>query len=238
MPQDPLPDPLGADAGSDRHAGSLSSEVKTLTSVIRDLEDQLDRMMAANDAVKQDLDEERKRRAGAQARVDEVEERLQRAEQELNELEKLRAELGHLHHERARLADQVRELTQRAEDGERERERQSRLAERLRAARAHALEEVTSVEAQFERAMQLVTHVKAQLTIAAEERDTLAARLKGHEDTLRLMQQERDALITEVEESRAALDEIRRSLVDSFGAVPGAGRAAHVSESSDARVSR
>jgi len=226
------------DALPDREGSSLSSEVHTLTSVIRDLEDQLDRMMTTNEAVKTDLEEERKRRLSAQARVEELQERLRRSEQELTETEKLRAEVGHLHHERTRLAGQTRELTQKLEEAEQERQRQTRLSERLRTARASALEEVASVEAQFERAMQLVTHLRAQFTIVTEERDTVVTRLKSLEDTLRLMQQERDALVTEVEQSRAALDEIRRSLVDSFGAVPRGDRASHAPEAKPAREAR
>lgn len=221
MPQPAVPaSKLADDASLNREGPSLSSEVHTLTSVIRDLEDQLDRMMTTNEAVKNELEEERKRRLAAQGRLDELQERLRRAEQELTETEKLRAEVGHLHHERTRLAGQVRELMQRVEEADQERLRQSRLIERLRGARATALDEVSTVEAQFERAMQLVAHLRAQFSIATEERDNATARLKAHEEMLRVMQQERDGLVTEVEQSRAALDEIRRSLVDSFGAVP------------------
>ena len=215
-----------ADAASPDSEGSgLPNEVHTLTTVIRDLEEQMDRMMATNESVKAELEEERKRRLGAQSRLEDVQERLRRAEHELNETEKLRAEVGHLHHERTRLASEARELGHKLEETDQERRRQSRLIERLRSARASALEEVGSVEAQFERAMQLVTHLRAQFTIVTEERDALGARLRAHEETLRLLQQERDGLVTEVEQSRAALDEIRRSLVDSFGAVPRGDRA-------------
>jgi chromosome segregation ATPase len=221
MPDKPVPTPSAADdKGPIVEGPGLTGEMQTLTTVIRDFEDQLDRMMAVNEATKADLEEERKRRLSLQTRVDELQGSLRRAEQELTETEKLRAEVGHLHHERTRLAGMVRELTQRLEDAQKEQQRQSRLIERLRASRADALEEVTSVEAQFERAMQLVAHLRAQFAVATEERDTVVGRLKTNDETLRLLQQERDALVTEVEQSRAALDEIRRSLVDSFGVVP------------------
>jgi chromosome segregation ATPase len=209
-----------ADVAGPDAENSLPSEVHTLTSVIRDLEEQMDRLVTTNDEVKTELEEERKRRLSAQGRIDELQERLRRAEQELTETEKLRAEVGHLHHERTRLAGETRDLAHKLEEAEQERQRQGRLIERLRAARSSALEEIGSVEAQFERAMQLVTHLRAQFSVATEERDTMTARLKAHEESLRLMQQERDGLVTEVEQSRAALDEIRRSLVDSFGGMP------------------
>jgi chromosome segregation ATPase len=199
---------------------SLAGDMRTLTTVIRDLEDQLDRMIATNEATKQDLDQERKRRLDLQSRLDELQERLRRAEQEVTDTEALRAEVSHLHQERTRLAGVARETTQQLEESQKEQQRQSRLIERLRKARAEALDEVSSVEAQFERAMQLVSHLRAQFTVATEARDSALERLKSAEETHRLMQQERDSLTAEVEQSRAALDEIRRSLADSFGNAP------------------
>ncbi len=86
--------------------------------------------------------------------------------------------------------------------------------ERLRAARGDALEEVKSVESQFERAMELVAYTKAQLAVMTEERDAQAARLRSAEQTTEQALEERKALEEEVAQSRAALDEIRRSLFD------------------------
>jgi uncharacterized coiled-coil DUF342 family protein len=62
--------------------------------------------------------------------------------------------------------------------------------------------------------MQVVAQAKAELTVATEERDALGGRLRTTEEQLRQVLQERDLLVAEVDESRALLDEIRRSLVD------------------------
>jgi uncharacterized coiled-coil DUF342 family protein len=195
-------------------AGGLSREVHTLTTVIKQLEEQLDQMMAANDALRKDQEDERARNLTLQSKVDELHDRLQRSEKQVVDKENLVAEVKHLNLERARLGASERELGAKLADMEQQRDRELRLVERLRAAHVDAVDDVQSVEAQFERAMQLVAQTRAQLTIAGEERDQLGLRAKAQEAQVAQLRQERDALLAEVEQSRAALDEIRRSLVD------------------------
>lgn len=222
------PDRTGAERQKRRvPSESLSSDMRTLTGVIKDLEAQLDRMIAANEALKGDLDQERSRRLAAQSKLDQVSERLTRAEQELAGKENLHGEVSQLNHERARLAASLRDLGQKLEQVERENKRQSQTVVRLRAARSDAVEEIQSVESQFERAMQMVAQLKSQLAAVSEERDALAAESALREEKLRHAQHERNELQAEVEQSRAALDEIRRSLVDAVvpndsGSRPGA----------------
>lgn len=194
--------------------GGLSREVHTLTTVIKQLEEQLDQVMAANDALRKDQEDERARNLGLQSKVEELHERLRRSEREVVDRENLLAENKHLNQERARLAASERELGAKLRDMEQQRESELRLVERVRAAHADAVDEVQSVEAQFERAMQVASQTRAQLTLVSEERDQVVLRAKALEAQLGQLRQERDALLSEVEQSRAALDEIRRSLVD------------------------
>jgi chromosome segregation ATPase len=195
-------------------ARDLSSEMQTLGSVIKDLEGQLDRLMSVNETLKQDLDVERQRRVELQGRVAQLQDELLGAQREIVDNENLAAEVAQLNQERARLAGAIRELEQQLSDARRERDRQQELIQRLRGSRADALEEVQSVESQFERAMQVVAQAKAELTIMTEERDALGGRLRVAEERLQQVEEERDVLVAEVDESRALLDEIRRSLVD------------------------
>jgi chromosome segregation ATPase len=87
-----------------------------------------------------------------------------------------------------------------------------RLLERMRVERDDAAEEAQSVEAQFDRAMEIAGELKTGMVALAEERDDLKARLKASESQLRLTEEHRDALKLEVEESRRALDEIRHEV--------------------------
>ena len=74
----------------------------------------------------------------------------------------------------------------------------------------HALQ---SVEAQFERAMQKVAEYRSRMTMLSEGFESVRAELKTTQVDLDRARKERDLLSNEVEESRAALEEIRRSLV-------------------------
>lgn len=191
---------------------AVAKQMHTLTDVIRDLEDQLDRMMATNDALKQDLEQERKRRGDLEGKLESLKQTLRRSEQEAIGKESLSAEVSHLKQERARLSAALRELTVEVEQRDEELKRSGSLVDQLRAARSDTIEELGSVESQFERAMQMVAEAKAQILILNEERDALRGRVALTEDKYRQALRERDALVDEVHESRAALDDISRSL--------------------------
>ncbi len=200
--------------------GGLSKEVHTLTNVIKQLEEQLDQMMATNEALRKDQQDEVTRRLALEGKVDELQEMLRRAERQAAEKDNLLAEVKHVNQERARLSASLREAGERLKTLTDQREADTKKLERLKAAHADALEEVQSVEAQFERAIQVVAQTRAQLGIASEERDQHSARARNLESLLAELRHERDALVTEVEQSRAALDEIHRSLIDE--GLPGA----------------
>lgn len=202
-----------------------SSDLSSLNGSIRQLEEQLERMVSANEALRQDLEAERSRRLGLEGQRDQLQDKLRLAESEDADRENLQGELDYLNRERARLAATVRQLTQRVSAEEEQRDKQVRALEQLRAARDESLEEILAVESQFDRALAVVTHLQAQLASALDERDTLAARLRAARVQLDELREERDALVAEVEQSKAALDEIRRSLVEAFdGGSPEGGR--------------
>lgn len=192
----------------------IAQEVRTLTTVIKQLEEQLDQMMAANEALRKDFQEERARRLAHEGSIDELNQKLRHAERVAADKENLLAEVKHVNQERVRLGTSTRELGERLREAIEQRDAEAQKVERLRVAHANAVEEVQSVEAQFERAMQVVAQTRAQLAIAVEERDQHALRAKTSEALLNELRNERDALVSEVEQSRSALDEIRQSLVD------------------------
>ena len=209
-------------ARNETMASVKPGNVSNLGGAIRQLEEQLDRMVASNEALTQDLEVERKRRLDLEGQVEELREKLRQVQRKDANTDNLRGEVNQLNHERTRLAASVRQLTQRVSNEEQERKRQARLVPQLRVARDDAVEEILAVEAQFDRAMQVVVHLKAQLQATLDERTTLASRLRGLETQQGELRKERDALLADVEQSKAALDEIRRSLVDAFEGSPDA----------------
>jgi chromosome segregation ATPase len=194
---------------------SLSAEtVQTLSRMIKDLEDQLDRMLAINEAFEKDLERERTKRTEAERSLKSLEEHLRTVEQEAVGVEDLRAEVSHLELERSRLTATIEEIGRQLSDTEQENRKLTKQAERAREERDDVVEELQSLEAQFQRAMDLVTQTNARLALLGEERDALKGRLKVLEDKLKSTEEERDSLLSEVDESRTALEDIRKSLAE------------------------
>ncbi len=87
---------------------------------------------------------------------------LQRAEQDAAGREDLLAELSHVSGERTRLATELETLTEKLATAELLSGKHAATSERLRAGREDALDELKSVEVQFERAMKMVASLKSK----------------------------------------------------------------------------
>lgn len=198
-------------------ASIAKGTVHALSDMIKDLEGQLDRMIGINRALEKELEQERARGTKLERSGKELMQNLRRAEQESVGKEDLHAQLSQLNSVRSRLAREVEDLTQKLEADERESRKTEATAKRLRAGRADALEGLHSIEAQFERAMKMVTSLKTRVSVLGEDCEALRIKLRDGGDTLRQVENERDALLAEVEESRMALEDIRRSLVEACG---------------------
>lgn len=204
-----------AESTDDSRSGALPhGSIHALSKMMKDLEVQLDQMLAINGALEKDLENERARRIETKRKADDLAEQLIKAEWEAASKEDLLAEISHLKAERSQLSGATEKLKEELVSAERERDKYAKTVGRMRAGRSDALEEVQSVEAQFERAMEIVSDHKSRLTVLTEECDALRGRLKISADALVQTEEERDALISEVDESRVTLEDIRRSLVD------------------------
>lgn len=203
--------------------GNLADELHRLTSMIRELEEQLDRLIETNAELRRELENERQTRQGLQGNVDDLRDRLERSEREAAANESVASEIAHLQKERVRMAEVTRDLHKQHRSAADQAKHQANLVKRYRAGHENAVEEVRSVEAQFERAMEIVAEAAAKVVMVEEERDAVMGRLRLIEEELRASHQEQDDLLREVDESRAALDEIRRSLSSAIDE-PGHGR--------------
>ena len=192
----------------------LNETVQSLSRMIKDLEKQLERTLAINEALERDLGREKQATLRVEQERNRLEERVDQFEREVATIEDLRAEIGHLGHERARLAATIEELGKQLAETEQENRKLDLRAERLRAERDDAHEELESVELQFGRAMEIVDDLRSRVATFAEERESLIGRLKTLETQLKLTEDQRDALKHEVEESSRALDEIRRQIAE------------------------
>jgi chromosome segregation ATPase len=191
-----------------------SETVQTLSLMIKDLEDQLERMLAINDAIEKDLSKEQQRRMELERTIDSLEREIAAKEHEVAQLDDLKTEVSHLTGERSRLAVTIEELGKQLTATEQDNRKLARQTEQLRVEREDVVEELESVEAQFSRAMELVTDLRARLAVSTEERDASRDRLQLADEKVAQLATERDSLLAEVDDSKQALEEIRRSLVD------------------------
>ena len=202
-------------------ASVTKGTVHALSDMIKDLEEQLDRMIGINRALEKELEQERARGVKLERSGKELMHNLRRAEQENVGREDLQAQLSQLNGERSRLTREVEDLTQKLETAEGENRKTDAAAKRLHAGREDALEELQSIEAQFERAMKMVASLKTRVSVLGEDCETLRLKLRSGDDNLRQAESERDVLLAEVDESRTALEDIRRSLVEACGVPQG-----------------
>ena len=205
---------MAPDDDGQAEGSQLNETVQTLSKMIRDLEQQLERMLEVNEALESDLEKEKQKTATSEQERRKLKDQLQQSEQELISSGDLRAEVSHLEQERSRLATTIEELGRQLADSERENRKLDRLAERMRAERNESVEELQSVEEQFDRAMEIVADLRTRLATLAEERDALNGRLKVMESQFQMAEDQRNSLRNEVDESRKALEEIRRSVSD------------------------
>jgi chromosome segregation ATPase len=210
----PPSDAQGAEASHSPDASPLHDTVGTLSRMVKELEKQLERMLSINNALEADLEKERKRTSLVEKERDDIREKYSRIEQELTTLEDLRAEIDHLVHDRGVMAGTIEELGRQLAESEQEHRNAEQLISRVSAERDDAVEELLTVEDQFDRAMKLVSDLKIRLTSLDEERNSLVARIKALESQLHLSETQREALKAEVEESQKALDDIRRQVAD------------------------
>ena len=112
------------------------------------------------------------------------------------------------------MAATVEEIGKQLADAEKENRKLDHQAERMRIERDDAIEELQTVEAQFDGAMEIIADLKARVATLAEERDALVSRIKVMDNQIAITEDQRDALKLEVDESRKALDEIRCQVAD------------------------
>ena len=194
-----------------------SGTVQALSRMVKEMEEQLDRMIAINEGVERDLATERKRNGELEASVQHLTVELERAEKQAAAREDMVAEIRHLNRDRTRLGEEAEKLRAQLKELHEEKRKAAAMIERVKLERADALEEVQTVESQFDRAMAMVADLRTRLAVLSEEYDALKGRFHHTEEKVATLEHERETLLAEVEESRAALEEIRRSLVDAYG---------------------
>jgi chromosome segregation ATPase len=210
-------------AGKERRAGEpaesgsgrgLRDTVTGVAHMLRDLEAQLSRVMAVNERLEKELADARSARRTTEKERDELAERLARTQADGVTLEDVRAEVLTLQRERRDLAERLQaSLEQGRKLEEKVRQAEQRAAE-LVVERDDALEDVWPVEEQLSRAVAIVAELRRRDEELVAQRDQLGARVRQLEGELGAAAEQGEALRLELEESRGAIEEIRRSILE------------------------
>ena len=223
-----IKDILGMTLGGPRAAGAergvteeapppargLKDTVTGVAQMLHDLEAQLVRVMAVNETLEKEVEQVRGAAQAAAKERDELQARLQRLQEEESVADDVRREVQHLQRERRLLAERLEQAEARRGELEDKLRHQAQREQRLGAERDDAVEEARCLETQFSRALAAVAELRARLEEATRQRDQLTARLRVLEGDLGVASESNETLRLELEESKKAIEEIRRSILE------------------------
>jgi chromosome segregation ATPase len=192
----------------------LRDTVTGVAQMLHDLEAQLVRVMSVNEALEKELVETRGAGQVAAKERDELAARLARLQEEESVADEVRHEVLHLQRERRLVAERLEQAEARCAEGEEKLRRQEQGQQRLAAERDDAVEESRCLETQFGRAMAAVAELRARLDDLTLQRDQLTARVRALETDLGVATEAAEAARLELEESKRAIEEIRRSILE------------------------
>ena len=195
-------------------ARGLRDTVTGVAQMLHDLEAQLVRVMSVNETLEKELEQMRGAAQGAAKERDELQARLRRLQEEESVADDVRREAQHLQQERRLMAERLEQSETRRAELEDKLRHQAQLQQRLAAERDDAVEEARCLETQFNRALAAVTELRTRLEDMTLQRDQLAARLRGLEGDLGVASESNETLRLELEESKKAIEEIRRSILE------------------------
>jgi chromosome segregation ATPase len=213
-PRGPMADAAKAEGAAPPAGRALKETVTGVAQMLHDLEAQLVKVMSINEALEKELGEAREAMRAAEKQRDGLQAHLDRLEQEGATVDDVRAEVLHLQRERREMAERLDAVQNEKLRAETEHGKALRELERVAAERDDALEEARCLEAQFGRAMQAVGELRGKVEDLTQQRDTLATRIRTLEGELGVATESGEALRLELEESKKAIEEIRRSILE------------------------
>jgi len=196
---------------------ALKDMVGGVAQMLRDLEAQLARVMTINETLEKELQESRNAGRALAKERDDLAARLVRTEAEGGTIDDVRGEVLALQRERRQLVERLDAAEEQGRKAAAQLHGVDQKTERLVIERDEALEEVRCLEAQFGRAAEALLDLRKKNEDFAAQREQLAGRIRTLEGELGGATERGEELRAELEESRNAIEELRRSILE-FGA--------------------
>ena len=194
--------------------GPLRDSVKGLYDMVKDLEVQLNHMISINEAAERDLDAARRTHRALEKEKGELLRKIEKMELDAQSGADLREEARHMAQENERLVERLRAVEEELERQKGQRTDFGAVVAQLKKERSDLREEIECQEAQLLQATDYIKAVREELAKARESRERETRKVELIEQRLHVVAEERDALKRELNESRAALEEIKRSIMD------------------------
>ncbi len=204
----------GGGAASGTHDVHLRDSVAGIYDMVKDLEVQLNHMVSINEAADRDLEATRRSLRDIEKERDELLLQMERMKMDAQSSTDLREELRHMTRENERLIEQMRSSETKTEAWERRREEMKSEVGEAELEVSDLREEVECLEAQVSQAAEYIDTLRGEITATRDARQQQTRKVDLIEQRLQVVTEERDALRQELNESRSALEEIRRSIMD------------------------
>lgn len=197
--------------GQDVH---LRDSVAGIYDMVKDLEVQLNHMVSINEAADRDLEATRRSLRDIEKERDELLLQMERMKRDAQSSGDLREELRHMTRENERLIEQMRSSETKTEAWERRRDEMKSEAGEAEMEVTDLQEEVECLEAQISQAAEYIDTLRGDIMSIRDARQQQTRKMDLIEQRLQVVTEERDALRQELNESRSALEEIKRSIMD------------------------
>ena len=208
------PPPAGRLPAVAAETGPLRDSVAGIYEMVKDLEVQLNHMITINEAGERELESARKAQRQLEAERNELKRRVDKMGLDAQSSAELREELRHMTRENERLVEQMRAAQAQAQRLQQARDQVVSGTARLQSERDELAEEVDCLEAQMDETEKVLQRQRTELLRAREARQQQTLRIELIEQRLHVVTDERNALRQELNESRSALEEIKRSIMD------------------------
>lgn len=200
-----------APSGDDGH---LRDSVAGIYEMVKDLEVQLNHMISINEGAERDLEAARKRQQELEKERTDLKRRIEKMELDAQSSAELREELRHMTRENERLIEKLRSAETQTEHWEQQRKALGAKVGGIQSEREELREEVECLEEQLGQTVQYIDRLRDDLKQTRDAKQQQARKTDLIEQRLHVVTEERDALRQELNESRSALEEIRRSIMD------------------------
>ena len=199
---------------SESHIATLNRTIHELSKVIDELKEQLTQHIKLNEALESDLDRAESAIKESAEEREMLMKRIHALAGEKRLYEESRRDLEQITRERDTLAEKVHDLGKMLAISEQRVLETGKLIDRFRNERNDATGEINCLDSQFARAMKVIEELRHELSDTKNENEALTSRLDFAERQKQVLTSQRDALKEEIADTRNALEEIRRNILD------------------------